>query len=119
MQSTRLNSMFEDFNSMDMIDETGAEGEGQRNIASMFSSSVPHTGRPNSQRGRLDLKTARRPMNRSIKLKDGITGKFRQSADFKTVTVPVGNNFMNKSGAGFNFGTIMNFKKMEGINDMS
>lgn len=58
-------------------------------------------------------------MNRSIKLKDGITGNFRQSADFKAAGISVGNNFMKSSGAGFNLGTIMNFKKMEGINDMS
>ena len=54
-----------------------------------------------------------------VKLKDGIANNFRQSADFKTAGGPVGNAFMNKSGAGFNLGTIMNFKKMEGINDMS
>ena len=118
MKSGGLNSMFEDFKSLE-INDNAADGEGKRNLASMFTSSVPQTSRPNSMRGRLDLKTARRPVNRSIKLKDGIASNFRQSADFKTAGGPAGNNFMNKSGAGFNLGTIMNFKKMEGINDMS
>ena len=119
MQSTRLNSMFEDFKSLDISDEGAADGENRKNLASKITSSVPQTGRPNSMRGRLDLKTVRRPVNRSIKLKDSIANNFRQSADFKTAGGPVGNAFMNKSGAGFNLGSIMNFKKMEGINDMS
>lgn len=115
LQSTRLNSMFEDFNSLDISDD----GENRKNLASKITSSVPQTGRPSSMRGSLDLKTVRRPVNRSIKLKDSIANNYRQSADFKTAGGPVGNAFMNKSGAGFNLGSIMNFKKMEGINDMS
>ena len=119
LQSIRLNSMFEDFNSLDISDDGAADGENRKKLASKITSSVPQTGRPSSMRGRLDLKTVRRPVNRSIKLKDGIANNFRQSADFKTAGGPVGNAFMNKSGAGFNIGSIMNFKKMEGINDMS
>ena len=87
-----LNSMFDEFKSLD-VNSNAADGEGKRNLASMFTSSVPQTSRPNSMRGRFDLKTARRPVNRSIKLKDGIVGNFRQSADFKTAGGPVGNAF--------------------------
>ena len=51
-----------------------------------------------------------RVVNRSIKLKDDIASGFRSSADRSSTLVA--------SGA-FKFGTIMNYKKTEGINEQA
>ena len=69
----------------------------------------PSSSRPNSQRQIVNRKSPR-VMNRSIRLKDDITSVLRSSADRTTALINSGT---------FHFGTIMNYKKTEGINEQA
>ena len=81
----------------------------ERDSMRLQSSVGPNPSRPNSQR-MMNNRKSPRVINRSIKLKDEITSGFRSSADRSSALVASG---------GFKFGTIMNYKKTEGINEQA
>ena len=81
--------------------------EGVSNIPRHLSSMAPQTTRPVSQGQFGAANKQSRIVNRSIRLKDDIASGLRSSADRSST--------LKNS----NFGTIMNFKKTEGINDQS
>ena len=79
----------------------------ERDSLHLKSTFGPNQSRPNSQRQMMN-KRSPRVVNRSIKLRDDIASGFRSSADRSSA--------LGASG-GYKFGTIMNYKKTEGINE--
>ena len=81
----------------------------ERDSLHLKSTFGPNQSRPNSQRQMMN-KRSPRVVNRSIKLRDDIASGFRSSADRSSA--------LGASG-GYKFGTIMNYKKTEGINEQA